>query len=991
MNVRRLEIALVALAMMMIVVASYQLFVAPAGRSASDASWRAWLGSLENSAKHRRADELVWRDLYQGERLSDGASVFTGTDSRAEIKFREGQELQLAANTLLRIQSLDLSSVLVEKGFVRTQLGKTALRLEMNGKNVELSGDGAELQIVSDGTTAALSVVKGRALLTEGTERFELAQNDEAQVSVGQATTAAALRYELRAPVAGAVVWGRERTPVEFSWDNRHGEAVRLRLARDLKLTDLVADEELVATARAIELSAGTYYWQVTSALGRSRLGNFTVKRESPLAIAYPENGATIALPLTDEATWPVTLRWSGSQVKAYQVSWETATQSETIEVTEPQATVRAPVDAPVRWRVRPVDPARPLALPSEEASFTVKRLLPPSAVQWVTRGPLVISRADDEASSDVAWTGAGERFDWELRQASTVRDAGSTSAQELRLPLRDAGEYQVVVRAVDQFGRAGVWSEPLAIKWRPFEARPPEEGQRIVLESPDQKISFSWDGVEEQLFELAEDSGFAKVLVSQRGVGAAEVVFPQVGTFFWRARRVLPDGTSVYSAPKKVVVEPTPPLPTPEPPPALKKEIEIQFTAPKSTWVDWVLPRAFASEYQTRVTLELPTTGAARKYRVEIFSDEALTRLVFATTTTNPAFEWKGAQPGRYWWRYALVDAWERQTAMSPASPLDLVAGAPPKPERAKLLKPIRSTKLAEAEVVEFQWTAAERALRYELEVASDDDFETILQREQLRATTFRAATTGWPRGQLLFWRVRARHDWGEALSNVGRFQLGEPKVLTAEEKQALPWRSAEPYSWLQLGVDPRTTAVTLDDREFSGELSGTVLNAVSLTGRLQRRKWSGQAQLVRQSGKVFESEPYSRLEVTALVERHWRISERSFVWLGAGASRASLSSYRLATPTRVALEEDLSSIAPRIQSEWEWRGTETSSLHVQASLQTGDWSGYQVQASWRRFLRHQVFVEGGAVVEAMQLKASRGTHTYAGQGLNARAGLSF
>lgn len=977
--------------MMMIVVASYQLFVAPMNSRGTDASWRAWLSSLENSAKHRRADDLVWRDLYQGERLSDGASVFTGDASSAAIDFKEGQQLRIAANTLLRIQSVDLSQVLVEKGFIQTQLGTSKLQIEMNGKKIELAGNGAEVQIVNDGATAALSVVKGSATLTEGTQTFELAQNDEAQVSKTTATTKDTLRYELLTPTAGQVLWTREAAAIPLSWKGAAAQGQRLVVARDVQLRDVVLAEELTASTRSLELGAGAYYWQVASALGKSRLGSFTVKREAPILLQYPEENSVISLPIESEASWPVTLRWSATNVRAYDVTWRTDSATETIRVSDAQATLRVPLDQLVRWRVTPVDAARPLAFASEEGSFTVKKILPPAAVTWLKPGPLSVSKQPDDESTDVSWSGEGQRYEWEVRQGATPLNTGVTVDRELRLPLTATGDYQVRVRAVDEFDRAGPWSVPLEVLWRPFEARPADEGQKIVLASPDQKISFSWEGADEHLFELAAEPTFSTILVTQRGVNATEIVFPKVGTFYWRARKVLPDGTSVFSAPRKVIVEPTPPLATPQPPPTLKKEIDIQFTAPKSTWVDWILPRAFASEFETSVTLELPKTDAAKNYRVEVFADEALTQLVFTTTTPDVAFVWKGARPGRYWWRYSLIDAWNRETAMSQASVLDLVAGTAKAPDKPRLLAPIRSATLAEAPSVTFSWRRAARATSYDVEVSTDDEFEDVVFRAQTKKTELTAPSGSWVRGELLFWRVRARHDWGEALSNVGRFKLGEKKVLTPEEKLALPWRSAGPYSWLQIGLEPRSLQASIDDREFTGTIDGLVLNSVSLAGRYQRKSWSLKAQLVRQAGAVFDGEEFSRLEAALSYERVWRLSERSFAWLGLGASRASVSSYRLQTPSTVGFEEDVAAVSPRLHGEWEWRGFETSSVHVYGTFQTGDWGGALLEANWRKFFRYQMFSELGLSFESLRFKTARGSQDLSSQGLNLRAGLSF
>ncbi|MFP5492805.1 MAG: FecR domain-containing protein, partial [Bacteriovoracia bacterium] len=200
MNVRRTEIGFVALAALMIAVSIYQLFLRPGLDRATSSSWQAWLSSLENTAKHRRADDLVWRDLYQGDRLSEGASVFTGQAARAQLSFREGHTLSLAANTLLRLQSKDTNQILLEQGVVQTTLGDESIELEMNGKKVQLSGAGAQVQIVNDGDSTALSVMGGSAQLQEGENKIQVAVNEEVSVSADKETSKRKLSFKLLAP-----------------------------------------------------------------------------------------------------------------------------------------------------------------------------------------------------------------------------------------------------------------------------------------------------------------------------------------------------------------------------------------------------------------------------------------------------------------------------------------------------------------------------------------------------------------------------------------------------------------------------------------------------------------------------------------------------------------------------------------------------------------------------------------------------------------------
>lgn len=981
MNIRRSETTLIAVAILLMATASYQLFVRPGGADAQ-LGWQAWLSQLENSAKHRSVGDLVWRDLHQGDHLAAGASIFTGDQARAGLQFRSGQQVTMAPNTLLRLQQEQtVDKILLEQGMVQTTLGSETLELQLRGKKVQLTGKGAEVLI----TPTSLSVMAGDASLQSGDTRLLVGAHEE--VRMGEAAPVKTkLQMQLEQPREGALVWTLGEPKVDLRWKNLTELPVRLEIARDLDFKDLVKTLTTTDSQVNVNLVAGSFYWKVSNELGTSRVGTFSLKREPALELVAPEG--TVVLPLGDETkTARLTLEWKSTQVKRYHVSWTVKGKTTEIESEHHQLPIDVPVDEAVRWGVKPLDEARPLAQKSAAGEFVVKRLAVPPAPLWVTASPLELSRDSENQRADLKWAGSAAEYEFEVRQANDVKSNGAQTASELVFPNLAAGSYQVRVRGVDEYGRSGLWSKDLVVKWTPFEERKPEEGQRIILERPDQKISFEWDGKGEQIFELADDETFKNIILTQKGTGSTEIIFPKVGTFYWRARQV--DGG--FSRPKKVQVEPSPPLATPGAPPSLKKEIEIQFIEPKSSWIDWIIPRAFASEVVTRVLLELPAEESAVAYHVEIFSDKALTKKIFTTTTKENQFEWKGAKPGKYWWRYALRDAWGRETAMGPASELRLLPGDAEDPAKPKLASPIRAVELKEAPETTFVWKRAARALDYVVEVARDDAFEEPLAQVEEKETRLTLSNTGWPRGDVLFWRVRARHDWGETASNTGRFQIGAKAVLSEEQKKALPWREANAYSWLRLGLEPRQVAVELDDQEYNGKIEGNALNSISVAGRvLLSKHWALRAEVLRQSGQVFDGEVYSRTDMVILPEWQQRWGENTFVFVGLGLQRVSGSTYKLKTPESLAFEE-VSATSPRAQVELEWRLGEKSSLHTQLGAAFGDWSVFDGQCVWRRFWRRGLFHEAGLSYEQATLKAPRGDNKLSGMGLAARLGVAF
>jgi len=89
--------------------------------------------------------------------------------------------------------------------------------------------------------------------------------------------------------------------------------------------------------------------------------------------------------------------------------------------------------------------------------------------------------------------------------------------------------------------------------------------------------------------------------------------------------------------------------------------------------------------------------------------------------------------------------------------------------------------------------------------------------------------------------------------------------------------------------------------------------------------------------------------------------------------------------------MDEEVSSLSPRVHSEIEWRWGEKTSGHLNLAGSFGDWTSMEVQLRLRRFWRLGAFYEIGLSSEQATLKASRGDIKYSSLGLNVRMGFSF
>jgi hypothetical protein len=156
-------------------------------------------------------------------------------------------------------------------------------------------------------------------------------------------------------------------------------------------------------------------------------------------------------------------------------------------------------------------------------------------------------------------------------------------------------------------------------------------------------------------------------------------------------------------------------------------------------------------------VRLSFPALAGAVGYRAQLAEDEAFRRIVADGVFQGPVAKFSGVADGKLWLRV-------RGVAENGLEGLDAVRAvtlkARPEPPFASLPKPAGKVR---GEAVNFQWTNAEGAASYDLQVASCGDFSQPVQEAKA------IAGTSWQSGKLppgnYAWRVasvRADGDHG-------------------------------------------------------------------------------------------------------------------------------------------------------------------------------------------------------------------------------------
>lgn len=971
------ESALFAFAVALITLALYQLWL-PINYH-QEQNVLGELGFLENSAKLKVSGDLVWRDARRGDPVSQGSSVFTGEQAQAVVSMNSGSSIQLGANTLIRINE----RVQLENGLVHTTLGSQPLELSISGVNYRLEGEGARLQLSQSALATTLSVVKGELKVAGVAESFELKKDQGLEVGAGSAKKVV---YEipLLSPQAGAKFWTRDLERVSFEWQS--ATAAKLEVSRDLNFTETLFSQELAQNTQGLELPVGTYYWRVSQGDKVSRIGEFSILAEQPIILMQPKAGTVIEL-AAGQKVFTQLLQWSDTKVQSYELLLEREGVLEIIELQQTDYSLKLSKTGELRWKVRPKDSDRPKALESEWSRLILLEAQDFKAPVWPSAF-VELSKSREDQSADLRFESTGLEHEWVLELKGEIISTTRQVTREMSFPYQEkAGEYELKVRSFNKFGEASPWSEPLKVNWIPFQVREPIRGQEIKLERPDQRVNFQWEGEGEQSFELSKDEDFSQIIITRKAVSATEIVFPEVGTYFWRVRRL--DGT--YSPPTKVKVEPSPPLSAPEAPPELKQELKLEFKSEKKTslW-DLLIPRAFAEDFKGTLSFSLPGNEKAEGYKVEIFADEQLSQLVFTSTIVNPQVEWQGARPGQFWYRYALIDAWGRESEMSPASVLNVIAGQMSPPERARLLRPIRAQIIEPSPFVTLAWTASARTQSYQLQISNVESFSETLMDLSLNTNQHLVDTKDFKLGEMYYWRVFSRHQFGETSSSTGRFVYGvKPSAPEPTSPAAKLLRPLSAYSFLSLNWTPQTLTSKINEKEFNAQIDGLLLNALEIQGRRYFTKsWALDLKLSNQAGKVFSSQDYLYRELQ--FAGTYSLSQGSSLYhLSLGAAQVSGTRFRLATPEELKGETQ-SSIAGAVKVEWEKRFEKTDSLHSSLALLAGDVSALRIELFYRRFYP-RYFVQSGVSYQGLNVKTKTGSNEGKLLGLSIGAGLSF
>ena len=511
----------------------------------------------KKQAERKYSGQVIWEDVSQRAVLYNHDTLRTLKDSLSEIHLKDGTELTLSEETLIRL-SMDRSGT--DIGFLRGNMGATAARgsrvkiasdhstVSLSHGKVNLAGDGAE--------ETSVSVLEGAAEVENEQGKQTVAQN---QVALMNATAATITRpsIKLNTPKPGMMaVSYLDWTRIDFEWSGSSGRCA-LVLSRQASLDDPVKRKTTSGTTQTVWLQPGTYYWAVRSLDGKqdSMVGKLVLLKDHRCRLRSPAAGYKARMlnkPPLITFSW-VKPKYAGSCT--LEISRNKGFETTVVKTDTPLNRLSVDTLRPgtYYWRVRGQYGG---AIPLQKGGAAVRRLvvrkldklavprlLRPQAAADVSelrlrRRGVIMNWGNVTGAAAYRLVIARDRdFERHVFRAACPRNVYRLQAADLSV-----GTYFWRVRAIGSGERQGPYSPPRRLQLmriRPLTLQQPSAGAVMSQQQAAAGVRFVWrdpNGAALYRFELAADKQFQTII--KRDVvkgGSYRVASVERGTYYWR------------------------------------------------------------------------------------------------------------------------------------------------------------------------------------------------------------------------------------------------------------------------------------------------------------------------------------------------------------------------------------------------------------------------------------------------------------------------
>ncbi len=962
-----------------------------------------------NTVKLKANGLIAWIDAHKGQKLGVDDKIYTYEDSITGIKFKSGTSISLAENTLFKIgrDKNNMDEVSVEKGMIYASLDKKNpnLKITLQGRTYNLRSTNAKIQITHSKKKSHIVIVEGKATVKSKGKSSSLAKNqalkyDQKSKQEKIVTIPIALLY----PKDKHSIFHSGKPSLNFSWSSAKSRSkYRWVISKHHSFSSTVIEREVDANkVNNIYLPDGKYYWKVEK-IGiknsDSVIRSFSLYQDrAPEMIAPLNNFKILQVTTQKDQSHKIFFEWKKIEsTEGYQLKIiDPENSSKVIECSKNNKLHKIYNSGKYRWQVRINDKNRPNSPWSSPLHFQIKEIeLPDPPTQISPRDQFKMTLYDlEDEELILKWIPVPGVNTYELiiSKDSTkhvIIDKKLTTNQ-FRWKIENPGIYFWQIRSIDPHGNNTRFSpnNQMTIKLLEVEHLQPQDGTKIELNRPNQEVKFEWKESKSQnqgkqkieyLFEVAATNKFKKILQTKKTKEKAlKTSFKKIGVFYWRTRIITQDklkGTKIrFSKPRKVIVEPAPPPPSPNLIPEQNLEIKIKdidkktsqnIQNIKTTILNYLFPVAHAANFVKFVELEWPTSKDAKEYILEIYSDKKLEKRVLKKHLKEAYFEWSNPQEGDYYWRVAIVDYWDRQTEFSKRSKINVIL-----PDKLKTLTnpslkyPNHNQQLLPQKTT-FKWIGDKRTDRFLYKLASDINFKNILVENATKKRQIRINLSKFKYYKKLYWKIISKDRYKRSVSSKRRrIYIQRKKKKSVKKKRStrsLPNTTfLSKKNYYQVAYNPSKTSYKSSGTTHKTDISGMALNALKIEGQnLISAPYSSYAAIERTSGKVFDKQSLSFLSIRMLASRKVSIFQ-SPIQIYAGIGIDNLSYYKYLSDT--ALEDStVTKISLQAMARYEHQISRKYSNVFSFGAGLGSMSSLQIRYDLLYFLSSKTYLNSG------------------------------
>ena len=876
--------------------------------SVSSSNTVALLNQIGKTVKKKPRLNLGWRDAHKGDPLSNGDQVFTYENSNAEIQFLNGTNITLLEKTLFFIQSNSEKEVIdLRKGSFIANFSnkKKELIFRLNGKDYVLKGQNAQVQITKGKKKSQISVLKGKVEIKERGKKEESFENKILSIDENGQTQIKPIKILLQSPIDTEVITFVESSKINFNWEYLESlDGLKLFISKDPNFNFSDREINLESTQTSIQVSnleAGHYYWKIAPLSDSlAPINSFSLLEKNPPIIFSPQKNETFP-----NNKYEVDLLWESIPDARYEIQLKNLTTNKTETIQTEENEIQRKLDGPYAFRVRPIIKNQ-IQDWSDWRRFEVKKPIAPPMPKILAPkdGSQFIYYSDNPSPLSIEVTGENKlQHILEINQKEEIQFTGN---QYIWSP-REEGRFTLRIKSFVEKNIFSPYSKSINISFiKGINAElSPEQGSEIVLDKPNQEVDFTWKGERNgrYLIEVSKTKSFSSSIIKEEvSRSNFKGVIGDKGTFYWRVKEIQIDGSFRFSKPARIKITPSkapPPIKLPS------QKIKIRIKKIKSSFLEKILnsliPIAHAND--TFADINWPKGENAKGYRIQIYKDESLKELVLDKEVIENQFNWLNPPSGKFYWRIAILDHWNRLGGWSNTAELEMkLEIIPQKQKFMAQIKP-KHNYLMKEEFITFEW---EKVLvnDYILLLSEKLEFKDPFVKKNLKknSITFKRKEH-WPKS--FYWKVVAENKQFKFQTKRRRVKLSKPKTTSPSPLAKTPKIFPSPRresSIFSFFLSP--SKMSLDQSStFTVDISGTAINSVDLSYTSKDKNWYGE--LKRSSGKVFETESINSLAVN-LSKRFYSLSNSLSLFAGALVSQDSY--YTKATPTNLSAQSKTS-----------------------------------------------------------------------------------